>query len=451
MAGISADVLIRLMGESKSLEGASKKGAKGLGKVDDSAGKADKSLGRLAARAATFAAGSVAMGAITGWINEGVKLADTADIVRKSWEKTFGESSKQLTANITKTAHALGLADFEAQQMLLTTGQLAKSMELSDTEAAAMAETMFLAAGDVAAFTGNLDSGADVMAAFTSALKGEFDALEGVGIKLKQADVNQRALLNSGKDSIEQLSKRDLAMATTEMITEQLGDEFGTLAGLIEDGTTASNENAAAMKENQEDVGQAFQDVKRAAEGALGSAIGLLDKFGTWLGKSIMKLQDMRDKATGVKKVLFDFLQGLIFWLSGARGGFQEFRAAGDRAFGSVGRLLGRIKSFPRSLPNPFRNWKMPNIRIPGFATGGTVPGGAGTPQLVMAHGGEQIGSRTKAGQGGGGGDTYVINVDGGLGSGAEIGAAVVDALQTYNRNTGAIAITTRTPEGIVS
>lgn len=43
---------------------------------------------------------------------------------------------------------------------------------------------------------------------------------------------------------------------------------------------------------------------------------------------------------------------------------------------------------------------------IPGFATGGTVPGPIGTPQLVIAHGGETI---TPAGAGGQGGSTTVV------------------------------------------
>lgn len=447
MAGISADVLIRLLGESKNLDQATKKGSKGLDKLDKSTGKADKSLGKLAARAATFAAGSVALGAITGWINEGVKLADTADLVRKSWDKTFGESSKQLTQNIKNTANALGLADFEAQEMLLTTGQLAKSMGLTDQEAADMAEGLFTAAGDLAAFTGRLDESEQVLGAITSALKGEFDALEGVGIKLKQVDVTQRALNDTGKETADQLTSAELAAATYALVLDQLEDEQGALTEAQEDGLTASNEIAAEMKESQETVGQAFQDVKRAVESALGSAIGMLEKFGNWLANIIKNLRDFRDRATGVFKTLADLVQGFLLLISGAKGGMQEWIAAVDRMKRSVASLF---RSIPRSLPNPFRNFKLPKIRLPSFATGGTVPGGAGTAQLVVAHGGEQIGSPSKAGQGGGGGDTFIINVDGGLGSGADIGEAVVDALQTYNRNSGPIAIQTRTQNGIV-
>lgn len=448
MAGISADVLIRLLGESKDLNKATKSGSKGLDNLDKSTGKADKSLGKLAARAATFAAGSVALGAITGWINEGVKLADTADLVRKSWDKTFGESSKQLTANIKNTANALGLADFEAQEMLLTTGQLAKSMGLTDKEAADMAEGLFTAAGDLAAFTGRLDESEQVLGAITSALKGEFDALEGVGIKLKQVDVTQRALNDTGKETADQLTSAELAAATYALVLDQLEDEQGALTEAQEDGLTASNEIAAEMKEGQETVGQAFQDVKRAVESSLGSAIGMLEAFGNWLADVIKTLRDFRDRSTGVFATLADLVQGFLLLISGAKGGMQAWIAAVDRMKDAVKRLF---RSIPRSLPNPFRNFKLPSIRLPSFATGGTVPGGIGTPQLVMAHGGEEIGSRTKAGKGGGGGgDTYIINVDGGLGTGDEIGVAIVDALQSYNRNSGPIAIQTRTANGIV-
>jgi hypothetical protein len=40
-------------------------------------------------------------------------------------------------------------------------------------------------------------------------------------------------------------------------------------------------------------------------------------------------------------------------------------------------------------------------FKIPGFASGGVVPGSAGSPMLAMVHGGETI---TPAGGGGGGG-----------------------------------------------
>ena len=313
-----------------------------------------------------------------------------------------------------------------------------------------MAEGLFTAAGDVAAFNGKLGESEEVLGAFTSALKGEFDALEGVGIKLNQADVNTRALETTMKDATSELTKAELAAATYELVMEQLGDETGALTEAQEAGATSSNELSAEMKENQETVGQSFQKLKTTAEQSLSSMIGGLESFGNWIANGIKSLREFRDKGVPFLSQVADILQGLIFWLSGAKGGFEQFQAAVDRTKGAIGRLVSAIGRIPRSIRNPFANWRMP--KIPGFATGGVVPGGAGTPQLVVAHGGEQIGSRTKAGGGGGGGggDTYIVNVSGGLDSGQAIGQAIVDALQTYNRNTGPIAISTRNAEGIV-
>lgn len=75
-------------------------------------------------------------------------------------------------------------------------------------------------------------------------------------------------------------------------------------------------------------------------------------------------------------------------------------------------------------------------LNLPGFATGGIVPGPAGMAQLIIAHGGERV--QTSAQQGGG--DVYNINV---VANGAD-GQSIVDALAKWQQNNGAVPIKTR-------
>lgn len=60
------------------------------------------------------------------------------------------------------------------------------------------------------------------------------------------------------------------------------------------------------------------------------------------------------------------------------------------------------------------------SVGIPGFATGGVVPGAIGSPQLVLAHGGETI-TPHRGGEGGGTGSGVNLNVYVGMYAGSEI------------------------------
>lgn len=72
-------------------------------------------------------------------------------------------------------------------------------------------------------------------------------------------------------------------------------------------------------------------------------------------------------------------------------------------------------------------------VHIPGFATGGTVPGPVGQGMLAMVHGGETI--IPVSGSGGGGGNQYTIQVST---LDARAGAnAVIEAIQVFERTNG--------------
>jgi len=105
-----------------------------------------------------------------------------------------------------------------------------------------------------------------------------------------------------------------------------------------------------------------------------------------------------------------------------------------------VAGLVSAIRGIPSRIPNPFSSWRMPKLNIPGFASGGIVPGPVGTPQLAVVHGGEEV--RTPAQQrGGSAGGSVTINVSAPLGDPQAIASHIVDLLRIYNRTQGAVPI----------
>lgn len=59
-------------------------------------------------------------------------------------------------------------------------------------------------------------------------------------------------------------------------------------------------------------------------------------------------------------------------------------------------------------------------LKIPGFQSGGIVPGPVGAPQLAMVHGGEEVIPTNRTGRGGGGGGGVSFNVTIGMYAGSE-------------------------------
>lgn len=149
------------------------------------------------------------------------------------------------------------------------------------------------------------------------------------------------------------------------------------------------------------------------------------------------------------------FFGGLGGRIAGAAGDF--LRMIRDRAedakewiFGKVNQIVGFFLSIPGRIANVGRDILsklIPDLpgagiissaikAIPGFATGGVVPGPFGAPMLAMVHGGETI---IPAGSSGGGGGTTVVNFNIYSESldPAAASEVVITAIKEYERRNG--------------
>lgn len=449
-----ANVYIRYLADASKLVTESKRAGRATGKVGREAKTANKSMSSFAGTTARFFAGTAVAAGMAAFVNQGIKMADTADLVRVSWEKTYGAAGDDLISNLEEQRKALGLAEFEMQKLLGTTGQLAQQQGMSKDESAEFAETLFIMAGDVAAFTGELDSAPQVLGAFQAAIRGEFDPLEQFGIKLSQAAINNRALADTGKESVDQLTDQEKQAALLALITDALGDEFGALAEAMESGATDTNELTAEMKDAQEQVGQVGQEVKFSLTKALLGVVNALRTFGGWLGTTMVKLHNLGETTGGIAGAMIRFFSDIMqaFWHVG--NGAERLR---DRFRGAMNAILSPIRTVRGALSGLSSKVSgvassIGRLKIPGFASGGVVPGAAGSPQLAVVHGGEQVLTpaqrRGRAGVGGGamGGATINLTVHAGLANPHETAMAVVDLLRMYERTQGQVLGTNQAP-----
>ncbi len=151
-------------------------------------------------------------------------------------------------------------------------------------------------------------------------------------------------------------------------------------------------------------------------------------------------------------KRAFDLIAGIV------KGLWEEFKDKFDSIKQKVEEVINFIKglidnfkpkiSIGLDLPNVEEAWnnlrnRARNIGVPGFQTGGIVPGPIGAPVLATVHGGEHI---TPTGRGGGsmGGSGLSFNVQIGLYAGTEVEkrniardlyAALVQVAQSQNKS----------------
>jgi hypothetical protein len=132
--------------------------------------------------------------------------------------------------------------------------------------------------------------------------------------------------------------------------------------------------------------------------------------------------------AKGALNGILGFIEGYINFIIAGVNGLLTL----------INRVLGAGKAIGINVQIP----TIPNVQIPRLAEGGIVMPRPGGVLANIAEGGQaeavipldRVGSMT-----GKAGNTYNITVNGGVGSGPGIGKAIVDAIKSYERTSGAV------------
>jgi hypothetical protein len=145
-----------------------------------------------------------------------------------------------------------GLTTAEAQAVLATTGAIAQGLGFSADASAALSQDIVQLAGDLASFN-NLPT-EDTARAIQAALTGEREQLKRLGIVVRQVDVDQRALLMSGKESVTQVTDQERATATLQIITERAGQAVGDLSRTQDSAANRARQVSRDFRQLAEDL-----------------------------------------------------------------------------------------------------------------------------------------------------------------------------------------------------
>lgn len=208
---------------------------------------AQSGMGKLRTEMTKTRSASAALAGAAGFGLVAKKVFEMGAAVEETQSKfdiVFGQSAASAQNFIDTFSTMAGLTKQEAQEIVATTGAIAQGMGFAEEASASFAEEAVRLAGDLGSF--NNVPVAETARTIQSALTGERESLKQLGIVINQAEVDQRALALSGKESTKQLTAQDKATATLQIITERAGVAIGNLA--TEQSTAAGQGRAAASE-----------------------------------------------------------------------------------------------------------------------------------------------------------------------------------------------------------
>lgn len=277
MARDSRTFKFKFTGDVKGLKGATGEAAKDLDGFDS---KIAKNAKRIAgAMAAAFAVEK-----IWDWGNALLKVGETADLMAAKSAVVFGDQLDSVTKWADESAGAMGLTSTELTGLAANMADLLIPMGATRDEASDMSTDMNDLAGALSMWSGGTRSAAEVSEILSKALLGERDALTSLGIKINQAEVDQRALAVAQADGREEVTQLDKALATQALILEKSADAQAAWTDGTFEGSIKANELSAKVKELKESLGLLLLPAVDAVRAFLvDKLIPAFEEFGQWM------------------------------------------------------------------------------------------------------------------------------------------------------------------------
>lgn len=223
--------------------------------------ESESTMSKAFKRIGGFLVAAFSVRLLANFTREMFKLGSAAAETGSKFETVFGaERAAELDTFLAKWANLAGLTQSEGRNMLAIAGSIAQGMGFATDESAEFAESIVRLAGDFQSF--HDVPIAETFAAIRSGITGETEPLKRLGIVLRAADVDARALGITGKKTAKELTEQERVTARLALITEKAGVAIGDL-----DRTQDSAANTARR------IAARFRDIRETV------AVGLLPIF----------------------------------------------------------------------------------------------------------------------------------------------------------------------------
>lgn len=209
------------------------------------------------------------MGAAIGAAVAAVGIREVAQLSKKIFElgSAVEETESKFVTSLGNQAEAgrafldeystlLGLSNTEAKNFLATQVNIAKGLGFTEDEAFNLSKEVVKLAGDLSSFN-NIPI-ERTLNAIQGGLTGEREALKSLGIVVRQQDVDQRALLNTGKERVQQLTEQEKSLASFQIITERSGVAVGDLKRTQDSAANQARQLQASIKDLADELSVAL-------------------------------------------------------------------------------------------------------------------------------------------------------------------------------------------------
>lgn len=341
MAGQTINVAILADTKQFSSEMSKLSGDSGMGRIGSTA----KRMGSV------VAAGMATAGvALAGLAAKTVGLASDLEQSMGGVDAVFKGVAGQVHTFATQAAGSLGLSKNSYNELATIIGTTLKNSGTAMDKLAGTTNTLIGRSADLAATFGGPVT--EASAAMASALRGEFEPLRRYGVSLNQADINARALADTGKTNAAALTKQEKALAAQALIMDQSKDAAGAFAR--ESGTLAGQ--TERLKANLENLGARVGSVLLPPLTAITTWIvseGLpkLEALGRWAADTFgPAFSSIGSVLATVGSALRDFFGSLSAnegesggFISGILTAFEQLKTAVEQAFAVVAPIAAQV------------------------------------------------------------------------------------------------------------
>ncbi len=196
------------------------------------------------------------------------EIGAAAEETASKFRTVFGDSTNEVQGFIDRFGTLAGLSQEQAQSVLATTGSIVQGMGFASQASARFSQEVVQLAGDLSSFN-NIPI-EETSLAIQAALTGEREQLKRLGIVIREADVQQRALAVSGKASASALTQQEKATATLQLITERAGVAVGDLARTQDSAANRARALGAMLRTIRDEIAVALLPVlSKVVEGVL--------------------------------------------------------------------------------------------------------------------------------------------------------------------------------------
>ena len=273
MANNLGDMIVRIVGDSTSLDKTLNKSEKELKGLGDTGTKTSKTLAKAGALIQTAFVAAIVVG-VAKIGKELISVASDAEETRNKFNVTFRDIRDDADAAAESLADGFGLSQTAAEGLLSATGDLLSGFGFTQEAALDLSVQTNELAADLASFANvPVKQASD---AITKGLLGEREAMKSLGISILEADIKQLA---EDKGIVGELDRQQKALLTLELATKQSANAIGDFERSQDSFANQSKIAKAAVEDLKVEIGKNLLPVATKSVSLFGDLASKLAEF----------------------------------------------------------------------------------------------------------------------------------------------------------------------------